>query len=128
MPADIIEGLKAIAQESKTLVTWSLSIIGGSLLAVLSTSYFKPESVKVKLIYLLFIPGWLCLGISIYYSDEISRRLLAALFSGKAEIISNIGEKINIAFTNQLNFFGWAQVFFGVWLLTYLLWWTFKKS
>ncbi len=114
------EGLKAMNEGSRTLVGWCLVIIAASVAAIVSTSYLRPLSLYARLMYLLYIFGWLCLALSIYYGDKVSRRAIAAVFSPDGARLSQIGFAMNSDFDYQRGLF-----FFAVWLLIYLLWWIF---
>lgn len=124
---EIIEAFKKIAEQSNTLITWAFSIIGASILAIVSTSYLKPSSRKMKLIYLLFVPGWGLLAKSTYYGNLISRNLIASLLTKDTKTILDINREINDSFSNQLTCFFTSLIFFGTWLVLYVLWWIFDS-
>jgi hypothetical protein len=117
------EGLKSMAENSRNLMGWGLTIIGGSILAIISTSYMRPLNRRIRLVYLLFIPGWILVGLSLYYGDSISRRYTAAAFMISRERVSDIGSLMNRDFGSQLTFFNYGLVVFSIWLLIYLVWW-----
>lgn len=118
--------IKTIATGSSTLCTWSLSVVGGSLLAILSTSYIRPDSICLKLFYLLFIAGWILIAYSIYYGINISGRSMAAdLYAADKGMLSEIFAKSNSDYAKQLTYFKKALAVFGSWLVLYLLWWIF---
>src|ERR1041385_3632063 len=85
------EGLKGIADDSRTLTTWALTLIAGSILAIASTSYLRPANWKVRLIYLLFIPGWILCGISLFYGDQLTHSYGAAKFARSVTRLVIIG-------------------------------------
>ena len=118
-----LEGIKGMSAVSSTYVTWSLSTIGASILAIVSTSYIRPSNKNIRYIYLTFIPGWFFLSLCLYLGDEISRRMTAAAFTTNQDTISDIGLEINKTFSSQINFFRIGISFFMLWLLLYLLWW-----
>jgi len=117
------EGLKSMAENSRSLMGWALTIIGGSILAIVSTSYLRPLSRKIRLVYLLFIPGWVLVGWSLYYGDSISRRNNAATFMSSRQKLSEIGGLMNREFDYQLTLFKYGLLVFSIWLLIYLIWW-----
>lgn len=119
------EGLKVIAEESRNLTGWGLAIIGASVIAIASTSYFRPPSKRVRLTYLLFIPGWLLIGLSIRDGEKVSRRFAAAAFAQKRDTLVQIGDFINNGFGSQLTYMQWGLGFFSLWLLVFILWWVF---
>jgi hypothetical protein len=59
----LLEGATALA---RTMTSWALVMIGGSILAVLGTGYYRPASLVVRCAYLAFIPAWSMLSASIY--------------------------------------------------------------
>lgn len=59
----------------KTISAWCLSIIVGSVLILLSSSYLHPVEKKIRLIFSLFVVGWSLIAISIYYGINISGEL-----------------------------------------------------
>jgi len=119
------EGFKSMADGSSTLVGWGLTIIAASIITIVSTSYLRPLNKKIRLIYLLFIPGWIFISLSIYFGNKISRRYIAAMLVTKTEYLDQIGEKINTEFGSQLLYFQIGLIFFSIWLLAFLLWWIF---
>lgn len=121
-----LKTIKAIATGSNTISTWSLSVIGGSLLSILSTSYIRPDCIYLKLFYLLFILGWIFIAISIYHGINISGRSMAAdFYADDNKMLEDIFSKSNIDYKNQLGYFKKALFIFGIWLILYLLWWIF---
>jgi hypothetical protein len=121
----ILDGIKTMSEGSNTILGWVLAIIGGSILIIVSTSYIRPVDKKIRLIYLLFIPGWSFLTISLYYGDKINRRKIAAALVGDEGILKNIGYEINKEFSSQLLYFNIGISIFIVWLIIYLIWWIF---
>lgn len=120
---DIAGGIKSMSDVSSTFVTWSLTIIGASVLAIVSTSYIRPAHKKIRYAYLLFLPGWICLSISIYLGNMIARRLAASFFTNNHDVLFDIAKKMNSEFICQMNFFKIGLIFFLIWLIVYLLWW-----
>jgi hypothetical protein len=117
-----------MAADSQTLTGWALAIIGASIIGIASTSYMRPPSKRVRLIYLLFIPGWLLIGMSVYNGNKISRHYSAAVFARKREVLTQIGGLMNEQFDHQLTHLQWGLAFFGVWLLVFALWWIFSET
>lgn len=123
---DFVSALKIIADNSQTLITWSLSIIAGSVIAVVGTSYLRPEHLYLRIIYLLFIPGWSFLALSIHKGHKISRHYIASIFSQQQDILIEIGRSINTCYKKQINYFEKALIFFAIWIVIFLLGWIFK--
>jgi len=119
-----INGITSVVTSSNTITTWSMSVIGASLLAILSTSYHKPIGKWSKLIYLLYIPGWIYLALSIKLGNDIVRGgIMATLDQSKIpEIVSNMNDE----FSDQQHYFNLGLIFFGTWLLLYLSWWVLQ--
>ncbi len=121
--------IKSIEIGASKISTWSLSTLGGSLLAILSDSYLHPTTTKLKMIYLLFILGWIFIGVSIFNGKEIAGRAIASeLYKGDVAQLTVIFTKCNTCYTRQLRFFNLGLLVFGIWLLLYLFWWIFGES
>ena len=60
---DYQPGLKAILDNSATLVNWALAVVGGSVAAIIGSSYERPKTWRGRLMYLLFPPAWVFLGL-----------------------------------------------------------------
>lgn len=110
-----------------TLTSWTLVMIGGSILAILSTSYYRPRDLWFRASYLIFIPAWLLLSLSLREGAKVQGVYLAALFQRKPDI-----DKLMFAqngfLAGQQDFMMWGLGCFGVWLTIYLLWWIFNKE
>lgn len=121
---NLLNSIKSISEGSNKVSTWALSVVGGTVLVIISDSYFQPQEQIYKIPYLLFIAGWLYIAISMYYGLNISGRVMAAeLYKKDNEKLKAIFTKANNDFDCQLIFFKAALVTFGVWLILYLLWW-----
>jgi hypothetical protein len=118
-----LKGIETIAANSNVINTWCLSIIAATLLAILSTGYLKPVQKGWKLIYLLFIPGWIFLALAIHSNGIISGRAIRAALN--PENIPSIIDKLNDDFANQLNYFNYSIFILSAWLILYLIWWIF---
>ena len=120
----LLEAIKAYESGSSKLTTWSLSIIGGSILIITGSSYFRPLSLEYRYFYFLFIVGWILIGISIYHAFSITRTsMVKNLYASNATFLATMLQKCNTAFKWQLRFFQWSLLTFGVWLVLYLIWW-----
>lgn len=119
--------IKNISDVAGKLTGWAVSIIGGTILIILSSSYYHPPCPCEKIFYLIFIPGWILLFASIYFGTKTMRRSIAAdLFTGNEENLKGIFKEANKEFKNQLDTFKFGLTFFGIWLIIYLLWWVFS--
>ena len=120
-----IATIQAIVAGANNRITWSFSLIAGSIGVVVGTSYQHPPQKWVKPVYLvLFIPGWYFLVNTIRFGDIITRRGIAATFDSAP--IEEIQNKMNQDFADQLDNFNRGLVCFGIWLILYLLWWSLK--
>jgi hypothetical protein len=124
---DLLEGIKTISTQSSGLKTLSVSILGSTVLAIVSTSFVKPLTSRGKLIYLLFIPGWILSTVSIYNSILIERRMLAAVLV-KNEYLLPIMMNINNEYSKQLTTFAASIIFYTTWLVAYLVWWLYGEK
>ncbi len=119
------EGLKGMSEDSRNLAGWALAIIAGSILAIASTSYLRPGSRHMRKIYLLFIPGWILISLTLYNGDQLSRGYTATMFAQTHERLLAIGGNMNSQFADQLTYFNLALIPFALWLLLFVLWWVF---
>ena len=119
-------GLKEAAEHSNRLIEWALLLYAGSVATIVSTSYIRPPTKKLRLIYLSFLPAWILLAISIFYGRQINGRYLASIFS-KPEFHSSIRMEMMSDLQNQINFLQYGMLFLGGWLILYVLWWIFGK-
>lgn len=118
----LLAAMKLAADGSSTMATWALSTIAGSVAAIVSTSYLRPADRKFRRIYLLYLPAWVCLGISIYWGHQLDRRHIAAHFVPPARL-ETIAELMNGDYFWQQDFLAIGLAFLGVWLACYLVWW-----
>ena len=121
----LLEGVRSVVDESNKLSGWGLAILGGSILLLVSTSYIRPQSRRTRLLYLLFIPGWAFLAVSMYDGSVISRKLIAAVYTKNDTVLRDIGFQINQLFSTQLALFSWGVAVFIIWLIAFLIWWIF---
>ena len=117
-------GLEQVSNGSAQLVTWALAVLAGSVATIVSTSYLRPMIRSVRCIYLLFLPGWFFLGLSIYYGEKISRRYIAAKLVSD-ENLAKIAKIVNQEFGNQRLMLEIGLLIFALWLIAFLIWWVF---
>ena len=117
--------LEQVNGSSAQFTAWALMIFGGTVLAIVSTSYRRPTQVVWRLPYLLFIPGWISIAISLYWGNVVVGHFLASLMVSP-DILRDIAQKINTAYDNQRDFLLYSLIFFGGWLLFHLLVWIFN--
>src|SRR5579884_2958318 len=118
MDPKVLEGAISLAQ---TLSGWALLMLAGSILSLIGTSYRRPAD-NWRWMYLLFLPGWGCLVLSIHSGVAVQRVYLAYVFSQKSDI-KGVTTAITEDAFSQLSWMQVAVFFFGVWLVIYLVWW-----
>jgi len=116
-----------MAGGATTLTGWSLAILGATVAGIVAGQFLRPAA-KIRLVYLLFIPGWVLLGISIWYGDKVTRRVTAAGFTDNHDRLREIAASMNSEYAAQRDFFQFALLAFGCWLGCVLLWWVFAKE
>jgi hypothetical protein len=121
------QAIKDLADTSATLISWGLSLIGASLLSMISTSYVKPENKKIKLIYLLFFPGWIAAGTSIFFGEYIQRAKFSAVINSSKEGLLSVFGNVNYWYSFQIIWFNISLGCFVAWLISYFIWWIFKS-
>lgn len=121
-----MEAISLIADNAKTLTEWALAILGGSIITILSASYLRPRSMLARLTYLLFLPSWIFIGLSMHHGSKIPLRVVAAKISPNLEI--EIASKINSDFSLQQNYLSYSLCLLMLWLVLYLLWWIFHND
>ena len=119
--------LDYVLASSSELTTWALGVGAGSVATVLGTSYRRPSLISHRLPYLLFVPGWLCLAVSLNKGNDLVGRYLASKMVS-AEAVKTISSGMNDLFDTQRATLLYALVFFTMWLATYLYFWIFDDS
>ena len=117
------EAVQALAQG---LSQWDLLIIGGSLVMIVSTGYYRPSTRRMRLFYLLFLPSWVLLAFSIYRGIRIQGSYVAYLVAAQhqnAQLIQNIAQKMNDDANSQIADLELALLCLGLWLVIYIFWW-----
>lgn len=112
--------LKVIVDAADKIATWSISLLGGSVLAIISTSYAKPAKKMLRVFYLLFVPAWVFCALAIKEGDSIRRMDIMAELN--AHLIPRIVVSMNDSFTNLMNYFNFSILFFCLWMICYLIW------
>lgn len=119
--------LELVLASSAQLSAWALAVTGGTVAAIVSTSYRRPEHLSWRLPFLLFIPGWSCIAYSLYAGNNLVGRFLASRMV-QPERMREISSKINDLYDDQRNFLLYSLAFFGLWLIIYLITWTFTDE
>ena len=126
-PSSLREGLSALSSAAGTLTGWSLTILGATVAGIVGSEYLRPQG-RIRFFYLLFLPGWFSLGMSIFYGDKIARRFAAAAFTQNPERLEQIGQSMNSEYDQQRFFFQFAVLLFGFWITSLLIWWVFARK
>jgi hypothetical protein len=119
----LFEAMQTLAQG---LSQWALLIIGGSLVVIVSTSYYRPKTRRARAAYFLFLPAWLSLALSIYKGSVIQRSYVAYLTASRVHAVDRINQiaaNMARATQSQLNYLEISLVLLGIWLVFYLVWW-----
>lgn len=126
--ARIFSAIESIEDGSNKITSWSLSIVGGSFLAIMNEKFIRPDNDLFKYVYSLFGIGWFLIGISIFFNKKISNSKMAAVLNReKIDLLKIALNNINGYYAKQLKFFNLSLFVFGLWLLTYLIWWIFGE-
>ncbi|MDB5119813.1 MAG: hypothetical protein JWN56_1031 [Sphingobacteriales bacterium] len=120
---------KLVNEESNRLISWSLAIIGGTILLIISTSYIHPKG-YILYSYFLFAIGWGFLATSIYYGEVLTRIYIAGITTSEIDRdgITQIGQEVDIKFGSQIKFFKYGILTFSVWLTLFLFWYILLKK
>jgi len=113
------------------LSQWDLLIIAGSMIIIVSTGYYRPQSRAMRFIYFLFLPSWVLLALSIYKGIEVQGSYVAYLVAARhanAAVIENISGKMNDNVTSQILFLKVALLCLAAWLILYILWWVLSDK
>ncbi len=126
---DFFQAAQTLAQ---SLSQWALLTVGGSLVVIVGTSYYRPKSHKMRLAYFLFLPAWVLLGIAIYEGTLIQRRYVAFLAANRRGpnpgLINEIAQGITSDSGYQILFLQLGLLSLFIWLVIYLRWWIFSDE
>lgn len=118
--SDMLQILKDVVDNSSQLSAWALAVGAGSVAVIVSTSYHRPKKLGYRLPYLLFIPGWVCVGYSLSLGKEISSKYLASIMVDQDKI-AIIASDINDIYAEQQSYLFISLIIFFVWLLAFTL-------
>jgi len=123
-----IDAIRSAVDASKLINTWALSIIAGSFLVLLSTSYRQPKN-RIKLFYFLFLPAWAGIGISIFKGYTIiGSGIMAELNKDNTDFLYRVILTVNQNYSIQSDCLMFSLACLGAWLVAYLLWFIFSKE
>jgi hypothetical protein len=116
---DILKETVARAEATNRL---ALIVLGGSVAALLSTSYLQPRTRRVRLMYVLFLPGWFLLMWSLYRGQEVYSVYLSALHvADEPPLYYQLETLWRLEEQSAALYF--SLVPFSLWLVIFLLWW-----
>jgi hypothetical protein len=121
------EALEGITDLSQTFTTWTFSALAGSFLAIIGNSHIRPSALKHRLVYLIFIPAWIALALSIWYGTSVQRRIAACGILNDEHIEGSVRAS-SWDFGIQINSFLVGMGLLALWLGAYLLWWVYNKQ
>lgn len=124
----IRKAFEGIVAFSQTLSGWALLIAGGSIVTLVGTSYYRPQCLWVRSLYLAFVPGWFFLGESMYFGVQVQRSNLGFLFAKSGISLAPYKSAVNDDALRQMLAFQHALYCFGAWLISFLLWWVFHSE
>jgi hypothetical protein len=114
------------------LSQWDLLILAGSLVIIISTSYYRPRNKGMRATYFLFLPTWSGLALSIYEGISVQRSYVAYLVASRGtpqpKLLAQIAENMTSAIRRQIGWLETALVFAAIWLLIYIAWWVFTTQ
>jgi len=122
------ESQKVVNDYAKDYSVWALSILGATLLLILSTDYLRPDQKKFKLIYILFLPAWILLCFVLYEYTLLKNHLFILNTAKTNEEIIKACIYINNHYSSQSSYFLYSIFILGFWVFAYLIWWIFYNN
>jgi hypothetical protein len=126
------EAAQGLAQ---SLSQWDLLIIGGSLVVIVSTSYYRPEARRMRLTYFLFLPAWFFLAFSVYQGIQIQGSYVAYLVAARNNdsdkntlTIQQIATAMENAARREIQGLELALLCLALWLVIYIAWWVLSDD
>lgn len=125
---DPLTSLAAISASSQQLVNLASAFLGGSVVLLIGTSHVSPPNKKLRSIYFLLVACWGFILASMFSGDSVLRNYLAAMVAKSPEKSIEIYAIANGNYADQLDYLRLAVLFFAIWLLLYMTWWTFFRE
>jgi hypothetical protein len=127
---------EAVQSLAQGLSQWDLLIIAGSMVIIVSADYYRPAQRKMRLTYLIFLPSWILLALSIYQGTKLQGAYVAYLMAAlrkdtdpqRAVIINSIVAKVNTEVLLQIRYLEVALLCLALWLVIYICWWVFSDK
>jgi hypothetical protein len=114
-----VDGMRIAIDLSQRWSQWSVLVFGGSLALVLSTSYRRPRPKWTRWSYLLYLPGWALLAVSIHEGSQAQRALAAYVLTRNSESIRFLNDSL----MSQLTMMQWGFLAFASWMFIFLVCW-----
>lgn len=121
----IVESLKSVADHSNDLSNWAILMIAGSIAMVVGTSYLRPKEWNVRLAYLLFVPAWFLLAVSVLAGRDVKGGYLASTIIAEKYLFGAVS-CASSALARQIDFLFCAVTLLSAWLFVFLHWWVFS--
>lgn len=123
-----MEILTAITDNAAQHITWTLMLLGGTLLMVVGTSHVSPLTAWGRSFYVILIPAWGLLAASMFYGDRVHRRAISALMVN-SDKVTETHKAMNADFICQLHLLMFGAACLAAWLICYIVWWIgFRKA
>lgn len=119
---------ESITTISQSLDDASLKVLAGSIILLLGSDYVKPIHSRAKLIYLLFIPAWVSLGMEFFYCNAVCRISASLIQFNNLDIIKSLiydNDGVSDMYQKQSMSFSFGILFLSIWLTSFLIWWIF---
>jgi hypothetical protein len=118
-----VKALEAAIGFAQALMQWAFVILGGTLVMLVGTSYHRPEYRSVRLCYLLLLPAWVLLAMSIRNGLLVQQGYLAYLFNHNSGIATSMADDAS----KQIDLMRWGLIVLASWIFVYLQWWIWAK-
>lgn len=126
-PSFDVRGFDAAVTLAQSLTQWGFLIIAGSVVIIVGTSYYRPNSKFVRATYLLFLAAWTLMGISIFRGIQVQMANVARLFESNPSLYE-VRRTMTHDASSQVLYMKASLWVFGAWLVCFSLWWVFHKQ
>jgi hypothetical protein len=118
------KALETVSAYAASLSQYAYLIIGATLLLIFGGKHRPPADVRLRGIYLLFIPVWALLIFSIYFGARVQQAHLAYLLFN-TDNFTDASRAMNGDSSWQMKCLIWGIVLLGTWTTAYLFYWIF---
>jgi len=116
------KALESAVAFAQSLSQWAYITIGASVALLFRDLSQRPKTRFVRCLFLLFLPGWVLLILSIYEGLKVHGVYIAYLMSEKPDAAKAVTDANTIG-SCQLLAVKWGIGIFLLWLAVYLIWW-----